>query len=87
MPTARVQIVLRLPESLYARVKRQARREEKSVNSFIEDTLERAVELEFPKIPKSDKISDELMQFCGIIPPFTQEQLDADPRLKYILEK
>jgi hypothetical protein len=39
------------------------------------------------KIDKIDGISDRVQKLVGIIPPFTQEEIDKDERLSYILGK
>jgi hypothetical protein len=39
------------------------------------------------KIDKIDGISDRVQKLVGIIPPFTQEEIDKDERLAYILGK
>ena len=91
MQTAnRIQTVLRLPDSLYQRVKLQALRENRSFNSYVEEKLLQSVELVFPKIPKDFKISDEtlaLLPKSGKHRSFTQEELDKDPKLAYFVEK
>jgi hypothetical protein len=70
-----------------ARVKRASKRENRSVNSFIEHALEKATGLEFPKLPKDFKVSDEILSLgCTIAVP-TQEMLDKDAKLAYLWEK
>ena len=84
----RVQTILRLRPELMARVKRAAKRENRSVNSFIEHTLEKATGLEFPKLPKDFKVSDEILNLaCFKLPTPTQEELDNDPKFAYLYEK
>jgi hypothetical protein len=39
------------------------------------------------KVDKMDGISDRVQKLVGIIPPFTQEEIDKDERLAYILGK
>jgi hypothetical protein len=39
------------------------------------------------KVDKIDGISDRVQKLVGIIPPFTQEEIDKDERLAYILGK
>jgi len=50
---ARTQTAFRIKDSLLERVKWQAKKEHKSVNAFVEETLEEKVgtELVFPKLP------------------------------------
>lgn len=83
----RVQVIVRLKPELMARVKRAARRENRSMNSFIEHTLEKATGLEFPKLPKDFKVSDEILALGGTIAEPTQEMLDKDAKLAYLWRK
>lgn len=83
----RVQTIIRLRPELMARVKRASKRENRSVNSFIEHTLEKATGLEFPKLPKDFKVSDEILSLGGTIAVPTQEMLDKDAKLAYLWEK
>ncbi len=83
----RVQTILRLSPELMGRVKRAARRENRSVNSFIEHTLEKAIGPEFPKFPPDFKVSDKILALGGVIAEPTKELLDADPKLSYLWEK
>lgn len=84
----RVQTIVRLRPELLARVKRAAKREKRSVNSFIEDTLDRATGLEFPKLPPDFKVSDEILGLaCFKMPHPTQEELKKDPKFAYLYEK
>ena len=83
----RVQTIVRLRPELMARVKRASKRENRSVNSFIEHTLEKATGLEFPKLPKDFKVSDEILSLGGTIAVPTQEMLDKDAKLAYLWEK
>lgn len=86
--TNRIQAAIRLSPELYERVKRNARREHRSFNSYVENVLDKATELEFPKIPDDFKISEEIKAFgkCHFVRP-SQEELDADPKLAYLVEK
>ena len=85
----RVQTIIRLSPELMGRVKRAARRENRSVNSFIEHTLEKATGLDFPKLPKDFKISEEILSLsCFELPKEpTQEERDRDPKLAYLYDK
>lgn len=83
----RVQTIVRLRPELLARVKRASKRENRSVNSFIEHALEKATGLEFPKLPKDFKVSDEILSLGGTIAVPTQEMLDKDAKLAYLWEK
>ena len=83
----RVQTIVRLRPELLARVKRVARRENRSVNSFIEDALEKAAGLDFPKLPKDFKVSEEILALGGTIAEPTQEMLDNDAKFAYLWNK
>lgn len=90
METATIQTTIRLPKDLMERVKRQARREHRSFNSFVEHTLDKSTELVFPKLKPEDYIiSEEIKSLAGSIPAhkFTREELDSDPKLAYLVEK
>lgn len=84
----RTQTVLRLPEELYNRVKRNAHREKRSFNSYVELILDKATELEFPKLGPDFKISDEILNLrgSGFKRP-SQAVIAADPKLAYLMEK
>ena len=87
--TTRVQTAFRFTPELLARIRRAARKENLSVNQYVERTLDKATELVFPKLPQDLKIDDDIMAFAGKIhlKPFTKEELDADPKLAYLVEK
>ena len=90
METTMVQTTIRLPKDLMDRIKIQARREHRSFNSFVEHTLDKNTELIFPKLkPEDFIISDKIKRMAGSIPAykFTREELDADPKLAYLVEK
>ena len=83
----KVQTAFRLNPSLISRLKRQAEREHKSLNAFVEATLEKSVELEWPKLPKDFPVSKEVLDLrCALnwVEP-TKEELEADPRMAHIL--
>ena len=83
----RVQTILRLPPELMARVKRASKREKCSVNSFIEQTLDKATGLEFPKLPADFKVSNEILNLGFAIAEPTPEMLENDPKLAYLWNK
>ena len=68
-----------------ARAKRQAKDSHMSFNAFVEKTLEKALELEWPVLPKDYKISEEILRLNGSIPMPVKERTKADSRLKHIL--
>ncbi len=87
METVRESALIRLRPDLMARAKRQAKQEHLSFNAFVEKTLEKVVEPEWPVRPQ--KISDEILGMACIPADWrpTQEELDADPRLAHIWEE
>ena len=71
------------------RVKRHAKREHRSFNSFVENVLDRATEPVFPKLGPDFKVSDEIRSFQGSVKfkrP-SQKEIDADPKLAYLVKK
>lgn len=86
---ARIQTAFRLPPDLLDRVKRSARKENLSMNQFVERTLDKATEPVFPELPQDFQMDDDILAFAGKIhlEPFTKEELDADPRLARLVEK
>ena len=84
-----VQTTIRLPQELMSRVKRNAAREHRSFNSYVEQVLDRATELKFPKLPPDYKVSDEIRNLAASVPFHrpSKEELDADPKLAYLVEK
>ncbi len=89
METARESALIRLRPELMARAKRQAKKEHLSFNAFVEKTLARAVEPEWPILPPDFKVSEEIRSLTCILGNWrpTQEELDADPRLAHIWEE
>lgn len=85
----RTQTILRLSPELYARVKRKARSEHRSFNSYVEQILEKETGLVFPKLGPDFKVSDFILGMSGKVKrrKFTKEELDADPKLAYLAEK
>ena len=88
METTRIQTVLRLPPELMERVKRSARKEKCSFNSYVERILDQATGQDFPTLPPDFKLSDDIRalgRFEWKAP--TAEELEADPKLAYLWEK
>ena len=85
----RIQTAIRLSPELYERVKRNARREHRSFNSYVEHVLDKSTELVFPKISDDYEVSEEIKALGArghMVRP-SQEELDADPKLAYLVEK
>lgn len=89
METVRESALIRLRPELMARAKRQAKAQHISFNAFVEKTLERAVEPEWPVLPPDFKVSEEILSFATIPAGWhpSNEQLEADPRLAYLWKK
>lgn len=83
----KVQTVLRISPELMRRVKYKARQVDVSVNAYIEDVLREAVMPRIPRLPEGFEIDPVIKSLSGIIPAPSQEEIDADPRLAYILGK
>lgn len=87
--TRRIQTAFRLEESLLNRLKKKAGRQNKSLNSYVEALLKADVrdEPEYPRmsfpIPQSARVS----RMLDILPGFTDEELQNDDKLAYILGK
>ena len=87
--STKVLTTIRLTPELMERVKRSAKKEHRSLNSYVESLLDRATEPVFPKIGPDFKVSDEIKAFQGSVrfKRPTQAQLDADPTLAYLVKK
>ena len=84
---ARVQTVIRLRPEVMERVKYRAKSQGISINAFIENALVEATKVAIPKRPKDKEIEPLITSLSGIFPPTTQEMLESDDRLAYILSK
>ena len=87
--THRIQTAFRLDESLLRRLKKKARGQKKSLNSYVEALLMADVrdEPEFPKLSLPVKHSPRVTSLLGILPPFSEQELQEDDKLAYILGK
>ena len=92
----RVQTAFRLNRNLVERLKRNAEKERRSLNSYVEGLLEKATKPEFPHLPPDFVVSDEILSLRSniIVPPEyiakdAAEQAEIDKRLKleYLMEK
>ena len=87
-PVKRVQTAFRLNADLLRRAKLRAKRENRSLNSLVEEALERMVPDEFvwPKVVIPTEISPEILAMR--LPDevvFTEEEIAADERLAHAL--
>ena len=88
--STRIQTAFRLDTRLVSRLKLKARRENKSLNRLVEENLMKVApaELEWPKVKfplKTDPVFDMPMPKAPL--KFTREELDADPKLEYLVNK
>lgn len=84
----RVQTIIRLKPEVMERVKYRAKSKNMSVNAFMEEVLEQfTMTPPIPKLPKDFKIDPLVESLTGCIPMPSQEVIDSDPRLAYILSK
>ena len=88
-PTRRIQTAFRLEESLLNRLKKKAGRQNKSLNSYVEALLKADVrdEQEYPKVSFPIPHSARVSRMLDILPGFTDEELQNDDKLAYILGK
>ena len=86
---SRIQTAIRLSPELYERVKRNARREHRSFNSFVEHVLDKSTELVFPKISDDYEVSEEIRSLGASHPLLrpAQKELEADPKLAHLVDK
>ena len=88
MESVRIQTVLRLPEELMERVRRNARKQKCSFNSYVEQILDEATGQDFPSIPEDLRVSDEIIAMAGMLYDMpSEEALESDPKLAFLWEK
>ena len=82
-----IQTAFRIPEDLFARIKREAKRRGTSVNAYVVDILDKETEIEWPKLPKDYKVSQEILNLQCVKnwKEPSREELEEDPRLAAIL--
>lgn len=84
----KVQTGLRLSPSLIARLKLEAKKNHMSFNGYVEDILTHTAMPKLPKLKRDDFLpSQDILQLGRTIPSFTQEELDNDPKLAYLLSE
>lgn len=86
MDATTIQTGIRISRALYERLKRNARKEKRSLNNYISGILEAATEPVIPRLNPADFVPDEdvrrLGKTMGKIP---LEKAQEDPRLRSIL--
>ena len=95
--TRTVQTAFRFSPELVCRLKRRARLERKSINAYVEEAVQKALdsgedkyallEAELKEIKVPQVISPEIQALSAFKVEFTPEELAADDRLTYILGK
>lgn len=82
-----IQTAFRIPEELLSRVKREAKRRGTSVNAYVLEVLDRETRVEWPKLPKDYKVSQEILDLQCVKEwkEPTEEELREDPRMAAIL--
>ena len=88
--STRIQTAFRLDSNLVSRLKLKARRENKSLNKLVEETLLKTApaELEWPKVefPLKPSLVVESLRIDNTL-GWTKEEIEADPKLEYLLTK
>lgn len=87
--TRRIQTAFRLDESLLNRLKKKAKRQNKSLNGYVEALLKADVrdEPEYPKVSFPIPHSARVSRMLDIVPAFADEEIEKDEKLAYILGK
>lgn len=85
----RIQTAFRFTPELLSRIRHAARKENLSVNQYVERTLDKATEPVFPKLPRDFPIDDDILSLAVVseFRPFIKEELEADHKLAYLVKK
>jgi len=87
MDTTR-QTIIRMSESLYQRIKQNAKLQRRSVNNYMVSVLEKSLPEEFPKLDPADFVPDEALRALGkTLSGVTANASQLDEKAKYILSK
>ena len=87
METTR-QTIIRMSESLYQRIKQNAKRQRRSVNNYMVSILEKELPEEFPKLDPAEFVPDESLRALGkTLSGITTSPEELDDKAKYILTK
>lgn len=83
-----IQTGIRLDAALYNRLKINAKKERRSLNSYVVRILEDATTPVLPKIKLDDfKLDEDILSFGNVIGNIPDEVVSEDPKLRYILSK
>ena len=81
-----IQTGIRISRTLYDRLKRNAKREKRSLNNYITGILESATEPAIPRLVRAEyEPDDELRGLGRVIGDIPEETIGQDLRLKSIL--
>lgn len=86
--TTLIQTGIRMTPALYERLKRNARRENRSLNNYVVHLLDTATAPVIPQLNRQDyPIDEDILGLGGLLQEPSPEELEADPKLVYILSK
>ena len=88
METTTIQTGIRMSAALYERLKRNAKREKRSMNNYVVMLLEAATAPKIPQLSRSDySIDEDLLELGRTLAEPSPEELANDQKLAYILGK
>lgn len=83
-----IQTGIRMNTALYERLKRNAKRENRSLNNYVVHLLETATTPVIPQLKAEDyPVDEDILRLGDILPEPSPEEMDRDPKLAYILSK
>ena len=86
--TSIIQTGIRMESSLYERLKRNAKRENRSLNNYVVHLLETATAPVIPRLNRKDyPIDEDILRLGDLLTEPSPEELENDPKLAYILSK
>ncbi len=86
--TALIQTGIRMKASLYERLKRNAKRENRSLNNYVVHLLDTATAPVIPSLNLQDyPIDEDILQLGELLQEPTPEDLENDTKLAYLLSK
>lgn len=84
----KIQTGLRFSPTLITRLKREAKKNHKSFNGYVEEILDNVSAPDFPKLKREDfQLDAEILKLGETIPSFTEKELSKNPKLAYLLSK
>ena len=88
MESTTIQTGIRMSSLLYERLKRNAKRENRSLNNYVVMLLENATEPKIPRLNRNDyPIDEDILQLGRTLAEPSPEDVENDPKLAYILGK